>query len=315
MSKFNFFTPGKNENWKVVLLSVLGATIFWFFNALNKDYSAKVNYPLEYTFENDSVVVMKPLAKAVRIDVAGGGWSLIRKTFWFNVDPINISLDNPTDIKYYTRSSLVPLISDQLDGLHLNFVITDTLFIDIEEKVVKQLKVQVDSLGISLKENYRITSPIRISPDSVYVTGPKSIMNKMNLYVWVDMNKNNLDDDFNDEVSLLLPAEGFVTPSPNEIKLQFTVEEFLFIDLPIKIDAINFPTDSSIYLLDSIMTVHYVVNETAEKSIDPTDFNVTVDYSFYNKADSTISPIVMYSPEAAIEVEIPEKIKVYHAIQ
>lgn len=315
MSKFNFFTPGKNENWKVVLLSVLGATIFWFFNALNKDYSAKVNYPLEYTFEIDSVVVMKPLAKVVRIDVAGGGWSLIRKTFWFNVAPINISLDNPADIKYYTRSSLVPLISDQLDGLDLNFVITDTLFIDIEKKVVKQLMVQVDSLGISMKENFRITSPILVSPDSVYVTGPKSTMNRMNLYVWIDMKKNNLDENFDDEVSLLLPDGGLVSSSPNEIKLEFTVEEFLSIELPIKIDAINFPADSSIYLLDSIMTVQYVINEKAEKSIDPTDFNVTVDYSFYNKADSTISPILMYSPEEAIEIEIPEKIKVYHAVQ
>jgi len=315
MSKFNFFTPGKNENWKVVLLSVLGATIFWFFNALNKDYSAKVNYPLEYTFENDSVVVMKPLAKTVRIDVAGGGWSLIRKTIWFNVAPINISLDNPTDIKYYTRSSLVPLISDQLDGLHLNFVITDTLFIDIEEKVVKQLKVQVDSLGISMKENYRITSPILVSPDSVYVTGPKSTMNRMNLYVWIELKKNNLDEDFDDEVNLLLPDGGLVSSSPNEIKLQFSVEEFLSIDLPIKIEAINFPSDSSIYLLDSIMTVHYVINEKAEKSIEPSDFNVTVDYSFYNKADSTIPPILMYSPEEAIEIEITEKIKVHHAVQ
>lgn len=313
MSIYNFFTPGKKENWKVILLSLMGATIFWFFNALNKDYHAKVSYPLTYNFARDSVVVMTPLAKEVIIDVAGGGWSLFRKTFWFNADPLIISLDNPTDIKYYTRSSLVPLISDQLDGLELNYVITDTLFINIEKKIVKKLKVQVDSLGISMKEDHRITSAISITPDSVFVTGPKSIMNKMNLYVWTSIKKNNIDDDFDDEVGLLLPGEGLVLTEPNEIGLKFEVEEYKTVDLPIKIEAVNFPSDSSVYLLDSMITIQYVIQEKLENTVNPDDFNVTIDFSFYNKKDSTVSPILMFAPEFAIEVEIPEKVKVQHA--
>lgn len=313
MSIINFFTPGKNDNWKIIALSIIGATIFWFFNALNKNYNARVSYPLEYTFERDSVIVVNPLAKEVKIDVAGGGWSLFRKTFWFNADPINISLDNPTDIRYYTRSSLVPIISDQLDGLELNYVITDTIFINIEKKVVKKLKVQIDSLGISLKENYRITTPIIAVPDSAFITGPKSIMDKMNLYVWADLDQNNIDENFDDEIKLLLPNDKLVSSNPDEIVVNFGVEKFNTVEMPIKIETLNFPKDSSIYLLDSMVNISYVVSEKDQSSISSTDFNVTVDFSLINKKDSTVSPLLMYAHEKVVEINIPEKIKIQHA--
>jgi len=313
MSIIGFFTPKKNDNWKIVILSVLGATIFWFFNALNKNYNARINYPLEYTFQRDSVIVVAPLSNKVKIDVGGGGWTLFRKTFWFNAEPIIISLDNPTDIKYYTRSSLVPLISDQLDGLNLNFVITDTVFINIEKKVIKKLKVQIDSLSVPIKEDFRITSPIYITPDSVFITGPKSIMDKMNLYVWAELDNNNIDEEFDDEVKLLLPNDRLVTASPTEVNINFNVEEFKFVELPINMEAINFPNDSSIYMLDSMITIHYVVNEKDAASIESSDFNVTIDFSFLNKKDSTITPLLMYAHEKAIEIDLPEKVKVGYA--
>ncbi len=110
------------NNWKVVLLSIIGATTFWFFNALNKDYDARISYPIEFQFDRDSVVIMQPLPTTLSIDVSSGGWNLLRKTFWFNVTPIQIVLENPTEIGFYTRNSLMPIVSDQLDELKINYL-------------------------------------------------------------------------------------------------------------------------------------------------------------------------------------------------
>ena len=76
-----FPTIGIKENWKVILLSIIGAATFWFFNALNKNYDARISYPLSFSFDRDSVIVVEPLAEEVKIDVTSGGWNLLRKTF------------------------------------------------------------------------------------------------------------------------------------------------------------------------------------------------------------------------------------------
>ena len=61
--------PTDTKTIKVVVLSLFAATTFWFFNAMNKSYDTRVDYPLSYTFAEDSVVVMEPLAKQIKIDV------------------------------------------------------------------------------------------------------------------------------------------------------------------------------------------------------------------------------------------------------
>ena len=184
MQKNNHSRPGMNDNWKVVVLAIAGAATFWLFNALNKDYDTRISLPLEFVFNRDSVVVVTPLAKKVDVDVNGGGWNLLRKSFRLNSSPINIELDNPTEISYYTQSSLVPIISDQLRGFRLNYVITDTLFIDIEEKVSKKVMVAIDSMNIPLESNFRLTSPITIDVDTLTLTGPKSLLAEQNPYIF-----------------------------------------------------------------------------------------------------------------------------------
>ena len=119
------------KNWKVVVLSLVGATTFWFFNALNKSYDTNINYPIEFVFDKDSVVVMKPLPENIRMNVSSGGWNLLRKTYWFNLPPIEIELTNPTSVQYMDRGLLFPIVVNQMTELRVNYIVSDSLFIDI----------------------------------------------------------------------------------------------------------------------------------------------------------------------------------------
>lgn len=108
----SLFSSSKKESWRVILLCLLAGTTFWLLNALNKNYNTKINYPIRFLLDNaDSVVIVKELPEKVEIDVSGGGWNLLRKTYWFNINPITIPLNNPTQINYILGSSLEPIIS------------------------------------------------------------------------------------------------------------------------------------------------------------------------------------------------------------
>ena len=41
----------EKSKWRVVALCILGATTFWFFNALNKQYATRINYPIEFLYD------------------------------------------------------------------------------------------------------------------------------------------------------------------------------------------------------------------------------------------------------------------------
>lgn len=302
------------NNWKVVSLSLIGATTFWFFNALNKNYDASINYPVEFLFDRDSVVVMKPLPNTVNIDVSSGGWNLFRKTFWFNVTPIQIALDNPTEIGFYTRSSLLPIVADQLSELKVNHLITDTIYIDIEPKRSLKMAVSIDSMDIDLAENHRLTSKIIISPDSIWMTGPKSCIDTLGATYYFSLPTKGINSTYNRRVEIQLPSKKFVNCNPEKVNVKFDVDKFERHSIEIPLDPENFPEDSSLYLSRRTVQVFYTIAESEEEDFNEADFAITADLLMMNSKDSTVLAMLVYYPENTLDVEvIPEHVKIKHA--
>ena len=301
------------KNWKVVLLSLGGATTFWFFNALNKDYNAVINYPIEFQFAKDSVVILDPLPNTVTIDVSSGGWNLIRKTLFFNVTPIQIELENPTEISYYTRSALFPLVIDQLEELQVNYLVTDTLYINIDKKWSRKFLAKVDSLAIPLQEGYRLTSAIRISPDTIELTGARSFLDTLGRYYYLSFNTKEIDDPFDKSMEVNGPERAQLVSNPKELDVAFEVERFERMKVSVDVEPINFPNDSSLYLSRSKVDVMFTIPESKRKKIDASDFAITADRAMFKKRDSTVLAMLMYYPDGATEVQLePEYIKVHY---
>lgn len=299
------------NNWKVVLLSIIGATTFWCFNALNKNYSARINYPIEWEFDRDSVIIMEPLPTGVMIDVSSGGWNLVRKTLLLFNRPISIELDNPSEIGFYTRSSLLPIVKEKLDGLNINFLITDTLRINIEKKISKQVVLMIDSMSLSLENDYRIVSPITISPDTVQFVGPKIYLDTLNDHYYIYPKQSSIDENFDESVNVYVPDGYFIKTQPDNVNVKFDVEKYDRLKISIPIEPVNFPLDSTIWLTRETVDVVFTVRRSQTEEFQLEDFAVTADYSMLDAKDSTVMAMLIYYPDQIMEVEIvPENIKV-----
>ena len=290
-------------NWKVVLLSFLGATTFWFFSALGKDYNYRIQCPIEFVYNEDSLVAIKPLPQYVDIDVSGGGWDLFRDSFWFGSDPIKIELDNPAAIRYLTRPTIMPIVSDQLDEFRINFLFTDTLYIDIDRKVSKKVNLKLDSLGVSMDTDYRIITPITLSPDTATIFGPSSFIDTLDHEYVVRLDAEEIDKTFNRLVKLGLPEDWDIRSTPPTVNVQFGVDRFDRLELATVVELQNFPEDSSVYVTDPAITVRFVVQNELREEYFSEDFKVVVDFNLINAADSTAPAIVIFHPENVIEVE------------
>lgn len=299
------------SNWKVLLLSFLGASTFWFFSALGKQYNTRIKHPLDFVFDQDSLVLMKPLAEYVELDVTGGGWDLFRQGFWFNADPIIIEPDNPVSINFLTRPTIFPIVTDKLNQFQINFLYTDTLYIDIERKVSKQILLKVDSSAISLDNNYRITSPIQISPDTVEVVGPTSFIDSLTSNWVLPISFQEIDKSFDRFVPLVLP-EGFsISSAPSTVNVKFEVERFDQLQMPVQLELLNFPEDSTALPKATDVNVKFTMQRSLREDFFAEDFKVILDYDMIQKSDSMAPAILMIYPENALEVEVePDSIKI-----
>jgi len=300
MINFNKFT---NNNWKVVLISIIGAATFWLFRALNKSHSALISYPIEFVFNLDSTVVMNPLPTTIKIDVSSGGWNLFRRTLIFSIDPIQVELDNPSEVNFLTQSFMSPIVEDQLKGFNINYIVTDTLFLSIERKIAKWMTLKVDSLSLPLEEDYQLMSNITIQPDHVMLIGPKSIINSFESDFYITLDENNIDEDFNGWVEVPIVFEDLIQSDPSEVNVSFEVDKFKNVKIGVPIILQNFPSNRVTTLLDSIVNVTYRVEESFKEDFLVEDFYVVLDYDFL-KTDSLGVPVLIKYPDTLRTVSI-----------
>ena len=287
----------------------MGAATFWLFRALNKSHSALISYPIEFVFNIDSTVVMNPLPTTIKIDVSSGGWNLFRRTLIFSIDPIKVELDNPSEVNFLTQSFLSPIVEDQLKGLTINYIVTDTLFLSIERKITKRMRLKVDSLSLPLEEDHQLISNITIQPDHVVLIGPESIINSFETDFYITLDENNIDEDFDGRVEVPIVFEDLIQSDPGEVNVSFEVDKFKNVKIGVPIILQNFPSNRVTTLLDSIVNVNYRVKESFKEEFSSEDFYVVLDYDFL-KTDSLGVPVLIKYPDTLRTVSMdPQKVR------
>lgn len=297
-------SPKIFSSWKVVVLSFLGATTFWFFSALGKQYNSRITYPIEFVYDADSLIAIKPLAKKVDLEVSGGGWDLLREGYLFGADPIKIELDNPASIRFLTRATILPILTDRLSQFTITYLYTDTLFIDIDRKVSKKITLQIDSLAISLDEDYRIVSPITLVPDTAIIYGPSSFVDTLKDNYTLKLEASSIDKNFDRFVKLGLLEDHEIKSDPSTVNVQFQVERFDQLEIDTQVEMLNFPEDSTVYVSNPEVKVKFVSRRSLDQEYFADDFKIIVDYALISKRDSTAPAIILFYPETALDVVV-----------
>jgi hypothetical protein len=294
----NTLLPQSNETFKVVVLCVFTATTFWFFNALNDNYSTRISYPIAFNYADSGLVAVEELPAKVEVNVSGGGWNLLRKTFWFAIEPVVIPLDNPTERKYILGSSLFSDISDHLDEIQLNFIDTDTLWLHIDSIRTVRSRIIIDSLGIDTKDNFHLTTNIKKSVDTASFTGPKRYLSKIPPEIIISIPEKEIDDDYDEDLILPTFGSSLVKRNPVEVNVQFGVEKFVNQELMVPFTFINAKEDSARYNFENdLATVKFSIQESIAGSYALDSLEIAIDFNKVNPQDSLTIPVLVKTPE------------------
>ncbi len=223
-------------NWKAVALCFLAATVFWFFNAINKEYSTNVRFPLHFEFNNEKFIQAKALPLEVNINVKGNGWDLLRSgSYGLKRPSLVIPLERPAEVKKIVCSTLPPLLASQLGRLQINYVVTDTLFLEIESKDAHKFKATINEKSISYKEGYGRIGPIVILPDSVHLEGPKSLLHDLPDSILLTYSGKKISGNFRESIEVITNSE-MIKRDPPVVEVMFDVGQVILISRKVKLD-------------------------------------------------------------------------------
>jgi hypothetical protein len=294
-SIFNILRFNK-KNWKAVVLCIFTATVFWFFNALNKEYTTTISFPLEFDFNRDRYIPVKPLPQDVRINVTGIGWNLFRRSARVKVPPLVIPLDKPTDVRKIVGSTLPVFFANQLSDFQINFVITDTLMLAIEPKARRKVSLELYDPGSLFQTGYALISPIHIIPDSIIIEGPERSVLSLEEPVNLRLSQRNIDGNFTETVSVEIPDGSLIKRDPPAVEVSFQVDKLIEVTDSVMLELINVPDQTRPFIQSKKMPIKIAVPQSMLNFYDADSVKAVVDLSNFTRGSIKVRPVVKGLP-------------------
>lgn len=273
-----------DRNIITYLICVVIATILWFLNALNKDYSAVISYPVKYVNLPQGKHLISDLPSTLSLEVRAKGFALlghrISTSFLpitFNVNTYSNHLLEKDEVFEYTLNTneIKDKIGNQLNTeIKLLDITPATIEFKFAQSVEKKVAVR-PVVNYTLKRQY-ILNQITATPDSVLVSGPATIIDTLRYISTKSLRLKDLDKSVTKEVELT-PLRG-CTVDDATVKLDLQVEQFTETKKTIRLQARHVPGSFYLRLFPDNINITYDVGLSNYEKITNQDFEFYVDY-------------------------------------
>lgn len=288
-------------NWKAVLLCIFAAMVFWIFNAFNKEYATNLRFPILFEFNGERYVPAEHFPKYVTLNVSGIGWDLFRRRIGVKVPQVIIPLDRPAEVRKIVASTLIPVIATQVGNLKINFVVTDTLRIQIDKRDSHRYKLKADISRVDFREGYGRISPVVVLPDSVKLEGPESRLHALIDSILLSVDRKNVSENFREEVEVTFAGSEFVKRDPPLAQVIFEVGQVKQITKKLKV-VVDSPAG---YIRQDSVRANFQIplNRVMDFSLQSRELISSVS-SKYLKEHKSARPTVLNLPSYALLISI-----------
>lgn len=278
------------DNKKVIsyLVFVFIATIFWFLNALSKDYITTVSYPVNYTNFPKNKVLTKELPDKLFLEVKGGGFALLRYKIKTAFQPINLNVDHQinnrraqNNLLHYTMhmnsQKTSSNISRELNkDITLQKILPDTIGLHFSNIIQKKIPV-IPSVDITYASQFSINGKIITEPDSIIASGPSTIIDTLKKVFTAHIKFRELDKTTKRNISL--QKINKISFSNKRVVVKIPVDRYTETTQLIDITPLNVPDSLNLRLFPDKIKVNFRVGLDNFNKISNNDFSATINFS------------------------------------
>lgn len=294
------------EGDRAILMLCMGiAFVFWLLVKLSQTYKSDKPVVFELNIpEGQALTTLPPEDMSAEIEASG--WELLFDFFSQRKAVLAYDLSNTQQLNL-SRSQLRSDIAQTLraNDIKVQELNYDNVLLVLEERAVKTLPIIVGK-QLSFEADYHLKSPIRLAPDSVLVSGPKSLIE--NLVEWSadSIKLEKLRSSFTANLKLMPPPKE-ISLSVKEIAAHIEVEPFTEKTMYVPLIVKNAP-DSLLIFPDKI-TVSCKLGLSRYDSISFRDFSAEVDLKGVSTktAAKTVPIVITKSPDFVSNLQFTPK--------
>ncbi|MBU2902498.1 hypothetical protein [Maribacter dokdonensis] len=275
----------KKRKVKIFLIFLLCASLAWLINKLSLTYTSNTSFKVEYiNIPDDFLLATSPKDEiAVRLKAVGFqflGYEL--KPKHIQLDVSKVMYDND---RYYLTSDQIRIqLEAQLSNSSalVDFE-SDAIYFDFTSLETKKIPVEA-VLQLDFSANHILEGEIKVDPDSIQVSGPKSQIDSIRVVRSMKVVKDNLNNSFVEDVDLNLPKNLNGTSfSDHKVQISGKVVKFSEKVLAVPVQVINLPDNVQVRTFPEVVEVRCQGTLDHLKELEEEDFVVEADYAKTNK--------------------------------
>ncbi|HYW94671.1 MAG TPA: hypothetical protein VE870_03725 [Bacteroidales bacterium] len=272
---------------KAVIFSffLLLSVIFWFMNALSKNYTTTIDYPVRYrNFPVDKILIGE-LPEHLSLEVNAHGYTLLRYRLSsryiplvFNVRSFTMNRMNSADSGvYYIETRFARnYISKQLSSeFNIIDIKPDTLIFRFADVVSRKVPV-IPDITFQLGKQLILKQEPYLIPDSVNVSGPDYIVDSL-----TEVRTRRLDaGTITQSVTKTADIAGLdhVSFGRDKVKVRFEVEKYTEKTLSVPVEVINLPDSLRMKTFPHYIQVTCQVGLSNFEKLQTSMFRMVVNY-------------------------------------
>ena len=270
----------------VFLVCLAIATVFWFLNALNKEYTVDLSFPVKYTnLPNNKILANSP-PDHFTLKVNSYGFTILRHKLSMAFSPLVFNVNDFTGHRMESSENskfrigtrqFINRISGQVSNeLQIIEIQPDSLYFEFDKIVRRKVKVK-PNITYSLKQQYYVSGEISTDPDSVTVAGAESTLDTLQYVLTKKQHYKDLEK--NIQRNVLLESYDNMTVDPKRVILKIPLEEYTEKNLSVPVHVTGVPDGVTIKLFPEKVKVSFLVGLSHFSEITDANFELTVPYS------------------------------------
>jgi len=306
-----------HRNFISFLFFVLLAAIFWFFRSLSLDYEDEILYPVRYINIPENKVMMVDLPDKLALRVKAKGRRIMLSKLNLNLIPIKFDVNsfinrktNP-DSLYILTNSVKEILSGELEGVEILNISPDTLFFRFTTMEVKRVAVKPKYSDIQrmYAPQYMINGPIRIEPDSIIISGPGSLLQKISSVYSEPLEFSELSDTVSRNIGL--EKQDGISYSQKKVHITIPVDKYTQAEYFLPVVALNLPDSLILKTFPERIRISFNITLSNYERIVPELIMPRIDYEEILKDPaSRIRLFLVDTPDIISAVKFsPEKVE------
>lgn len=301
MSKTNKHIKSKRVQGKRLNVFVLFLFLSFLISLLVKlsdTYTQTLQFELQPTRLESNEVLISKEAKTINVTLSGKGFELLK--YYIEARIIDVDFSELTKDKsqyiWTERSQLEKIINHFDSKISVKSINPDTLLFQYDPQFIKKVPVQM-SVNSSFAFGFDLVNTFQSVPDSITLTGPKSLLKTITSIQTKTLDLKNLNSNVDREVALDIPiASKQILYSDQVVRIKGEVDKFTEGSVQVPVTVVNVPDNLILNFFPKEITVIFYTSLKAYNTIDASYFSIECDFNSLTAENKYLNPVLVKQP-------------------